>query len=233
VPHYFLLNTFYGIDYIAALLPLAIDVTTIAVPFAVLRGMTHARDHAEPKTPNQIVAQDVGIQWLMGLFGACLYTIVVYGSFYTWLPQYMVVHFDGLKSVEKAHDAALLLLLTLFGPVGYAATQFIFVPALGSSANPGGITDPKLQPAPTAFDPETASLGETVAYNLGLGSVTKRTVILAKRTAVLAACSFVNTFVRAYVVIEGTELVGALGWASVWAVAAGLVGLSFAWVGDE
>lgn len=234
MPHYFLLNTFYGVDYFAALIPLVIDVTTIAVPFALLRGITHARDKSSPKTPNQVVAQDVGIQWLTGLFGAAIYTFVVYGSFYTWLPAYMVVHFDGLKSVAKAHDSALLLLFALFGPVGYAATQFIFVPAVGSAGNPG-ITDPKLKPELAPFDPETASLGQTVAYNLGLkqSGFTRRAEILTKRTVTLVTCSFLNTFVRSFVTIEGTELVGALGWASVWATGAALVGAALSWVGDE
>lgn len=234
VPHYFLLNTFYGIDTLAALPPLLIDVVAIAIPFALLRGIDRTPDPASLKTPNQAVAQDSGIQWLIGLFGACVYTIVISSSFYTWLPQYMVVHFEGLRSVEKAHNAALFLLLALFGPVGYAATRFIFVPAIASAGNPG-ITDPKLKPEAAPFNPETATLGQTIAYNLGLSEagITKRNEILAKRTAALVISSFLNTFVRSYVTIEGTELVGALGWASVWATAAAIIGVAFSWVGDE
>ncbi|KAI5370851.1 hypothetical protein Slin15195_G017240 [Septoria linicola] len=234
VPHYFLLNTFYGIDYFAALIPLGIDVITIAIPFALFRGTVYARDTTRPKTANQIVAQDAGIRWTIAAFGASLYTIVIYSSFYTWLPTYMVVHFDGLKSVAKAHDSVLLLLAALFLPLGYAATQFIFVPAIGSSANPG-LTDPKVHPEKAAFDPENATLGQTVAYNLGFSAAgfTPRAEILLKRTAVLAASSFANSLMRSYFTIEGTELVGAAGWSSVWAVASGLTGLAFSWVGDE
>lgn len=232
VPHYFLLNTFYGIDYVAALIPLFIDVSTIAIPFALLRGMNQARDSSIPKTPNQIVAQDTGIQWLTAVLGASLYAVIIYGSFYTWLPQYMVVHFDGLRSVQKAHDAGLVLLLALLGPVGYATTQFVFVPAIGSAANPG-LTDPKIHAEKVPFNPESATFGETLAWNLGLEGFSRRAEILAKRTCILAASSFINTFVRTYVVIEGTELAGAVGWASVWSVAAALTGLAFSWVGNE
>ncbi|KXT09441.1 hypothetical protein AC579_5984 [Pseudocercospora musae] len=234
VPHYFLLNTFYGIDYLAAVVPLFIDVSTIAIPFALLRGMNRARDTSAPKTVNQAVAQDTGIQWVTGLLGASLYALVIYGSFYTWLPQYMVVHFDGLRSVQKAHDTTQFLLLAVLGPVGYATTQFIFVPAIGSAANPG-LTDPKLKPEKVPFNPETATFSETLAWNLGFSEAgfSHRAEILAKRTFMLAASAFINTFIRAYVTIEGTEIVGAIGWASVWSFAAGLTGFAFSWVGDE
>lgn len=215
-------------------MPLAIDITAIAVPFAILRGLDRSRVTSSPKTPNQAVAQDWGIQGLTGLFGACLYTIVIYGSYYTWLPQHMVVHFDGLRSVEKAHDAGVILLLGLLGPVGYATAQFIFVPAIGSAGNPGN-TDPNFYPEKAPFDPKTATLRETLAWNLGLSEagVSQRAELLAKRTIALAVCSFTNAFARAYITVEGTEVVGALGWAGVWATAAAVTGIAFSWVGDE
>ena len=152
----------------------------------------------------------------------------------SWIPAYMVTHFDGLRSLEKAHGAAVLTFLGLFLPLGFAASQFIFVPAIGSSGNPG-ITDPKIHPEKVPFNPQTATLSQTLAYNVGLSEAgfSRRAEILAKRTAILASCSFLNAFLRTYVAIEGTELMGALGWASVWAAAAGLTGLGFSWIGDE
>lgn len=144
----------------------------------------------------------------------------------------MVVHFDGLRSVEKAHNSALYVLVALFIPIGIATTHFVFAPAVGSPGNPG-LTDPKLKK--TAINPETATLGETIAWNLGCGpdGWTKRAEILFTRTVSLTACVFINTFVRVLVTIEGTETVGAIGWGSVWAVATALTGLAFAWVGNE
>ncbi|CZT18622.1 uncharacterized protein RCC_04466 [Ramularia collo-cygni] len=234
VPYYFLLNTFFGVDYLATAIPMVIDVTALAIPFAFLRSLNYARRGGQVKNANQAVAQDRGVQYLIAAFGASIYAIVVYGSFTTWLPTYMIVHFDGLRSLERAHNTGILLLLALFGPLGYAATQFIFVPAIGSPGNPG-ITDPALKPGKVAFDPQTATIGQTVAWNLGLGEsgLTHRGEILLKRTATLAASSFISNFVRSYVIIEGTELLGALGWASVWGSAAALVGLAYAWVGNE
>lgn len=234
VPHYFLLNTFFGVEYLATAIPVIIDVVTLAVPFALLRETNSARSSGQVKTANQAVAQDRGVQYLTAAFGASLYAIVIYGSFTTWLPTYMIIHFDGLRSLERAHNTGILLLLALFGPLGYAAAQFIFVPAVGSPGNPG-ITDPTLKPGVVPFNPETATLGQTLAWNLGLGEhgFTRRGEILFKRTATLAASSFISTFFRAYVIVEGTELLGALGWASVWGIAAALVGVAYAWVGNE
>lgn len=234
MPHYFLLNTFFGVDYLATAIPIIIDVTTIAIPFALLRNLIHARGGNKVKTANQAVAQDRNVQYLTAAFGASIYSLVVYSAFTTWLPTYMIIHFDGLRSLDRAHNTGILLLLALFGPLGYAATQFIFVPAIGSAGNPGN-TDPALHPEKVPFDPRTASFGRTLAWNLGFteSGLTPRGEILLKRTATLAASSFISTFFRSYVTIEGTELLGALGWASVWGSAAGLVGLAYAWVGNE
>jgi hypothetical protein len=234
VPHYFLLNTFFGVEYLATAIPIIIDVASVAIPFALLRSLNHARKGGKIKTANQEVAQDAFVQYLIACFGAAIYAIVVYGSFTTWLPKYMIIHFDGLRSLERAHNSGIFLLLVLFGPLGYAATQFIFVPAIGSASNPG-ITDPALKPENVPFNPETATLAQTIAWNVGFGEsgLTPRGEILLKRTAILATSSFISTFARAYVIIEGTELLGALGWASVWGTAAALVGVAYAWVGNE
>jgi hypothetical protein len=234
VPHYFLLNTCFGVDYVATAIPIAIDIAGIAIPFALLRGLRYARGGGQQKTPNQDVAQDKGVQFTIAAFGASVYALVLYSSFTTWLPTYLVVHFDGLRSLEKIHNSGIWLLLALFGPLGYAATQFIFVPAIGDAGNPGPIPDKK-QARQLRFDPENASLAQHFAHNLGLNAdgLTPRGKVLFKRTIILAASSFVSSFTRSYVTIEGTDLLGALGWASVWSTAAALVGVAYAWVGNE
>ena len=234
VPHYFLLNTFYGIDFYATILPLAIDVLTIAIPFWAFRTLNRGHDTTGPKSENQRVAQDTINQWIVALLGSSIYSMIVYGSFVTWLPVYIVLHFDGVRSLEKAHSTAILLMVGLFAPLGYASTQFIFVPAIGSHGNPG-LTDREVAPNARPFDSTTDGLGRNALNTIGLADVvfTGRAEILVKRTAILAACSFLNTFVRTYFTIEGTEVVGALGWSAVWAAAAGLTGLAFAWVGNE
>ena len=184
---------------------------------------------------NQLVAHDPWVFTLMALFGSAVYAVTVYSSLYTWLPVYLVTHFDEVRSLQAAHDASVPLLLAILVPVGLATTQFLFTPTVGARGNPG-LTDPRIHPEQAEFfDAETATLGETVAYNLGFGvhGFSARAEVLAKRTAVLIACSVTNTVVRTVMTIAGTEPVGAMGWASVWGVAGALTAVAYAWAGNE
>ncbi|KAK5122270.1 hypothetical protein LTR85_004181 [Meristemomyces frigidus] len=232
LPYYFLLYTFYELHLFACATALVIDIATIGIPFALLVPLIRA--HEPGKSPNQQVAQDGSIFFLMSLFGSAIYAVTVYGSLYTWLPVHLVAHFDGIRSMQHAHDATVPLLVGMLIPIGWATSQFLFTPMIGARANPG-ITDPALKPEKVKFDPETATFGETVAFNLGYGpdGFSKRGEVLAKRTAVLISCSVMNTFVRVFMTIEGTEPVGAAGWASVWGLAAALTSVAYAWAGNE
>lgn len=138
--------------------------------------------------------------------------------------MHLVLHFDGLPTIAPAHAAAALprLLLTLL-PLGYAAREFLFAPATGARLNLGDIRA-------RAFNPATATLAETVRYNLW--GYSKRTRELIKRTATLVVVSGFNTWLQTFVTVEGVESVGAAGWAGVWAAAAVGTGLVYAWVGD-
>lgn len=196
-----------------------------------MRNLNLAHKNTAKKTENQLVAEDKGVQLTAGLLGASTYALTVYWSFATKLPVFMVTHFDGVRSLEKVHGSALLNLLGLFIPLGWAASQFIFVPALASSGAPGLTAE---DASSRKFDPATASLAQTIANNFRFsGHFTPKAKIIAKRTATLAACSGINTFVRSYFTIEGTEFFGALGWSFLWAVAAASTGVAFAFVGNE
>lgn len=210
---------------------MAIDVASVAIPFALLRGINAGHEETDNKNPNQIIAQDFNIRALTAAFGSTVYALVMFLGFQTKLTEWMVTYFDGVRSLEKAHNTNLLLLLALFTPLGYCASQFIFVPAIASPGNPGLTQTPA---SGKSFDPKTASLSETVAQNLGRKEAfTHRTELLTKRTLTLAACSFINTFVRSYITIEGTELFGALLYSGVWSTAALVTGAAFGYVGWE
>lgn len=232
LPYYYLLHTFYELHLVACVTALLVDIAAIAVPFRALVPLIRA--HEPGRNPNQQVAQDGSVFFLMSLFGSAIYAVTVYGSLYTWLPVYLVVHFDEIRTMQHAHDATIPLLIGMLIPIGWATTQFLFTPMIGARGNPG-ITDPALKPEKVKFDPETATFGETVAWNLGYGpdGFSKRAEVLAKRTAVLISYSMIKTSLRLFMVIEGTEAVGAVGWASVWGLAAALTSLAYAWVGNE
>lgn len=104
---------------------------------------------------------------------------------------------------------------------------FLFRPTVAASGKPA-LTRPKT--SVRRFNAETATLGETFAYNLGLGETgwTHRAEVLAKRTSVLAACTIVNTFVRVYGTVEGSDVWGSLGYGALWAAAHMGVGLAYA-----
>lgn len=160
---------------------------------------------------------------LTTLLAAGIYSVVLYASYSTWLPTHLVVHFNGLPTIAPAHKAALPLLIGTLLPLGYAAREFLFAPATGARLN---LADIRAR----AFNPATATLAETLRYNLW--GYSKRTRELIKRTATLVAVSGFNTWLQTYVTVEGVESVGAAGWAAVWAAAAGATGLAYAWVGD-
>lgn len=85
------------------------------------------------------------------------------------------------------------------------------------------------------FNAETATLAETFAYNLGYGETgfTRRAVVLVKRTAVVALCVFVNTVVRVFGTVDGTDIGGSMGYAGLWAVANVLVAVAYGLLSDE
>ncbi|RMY92996.1 hypothetical protein D0862_09339 [Hortaea werneckii] len=233
LPYYFLLHTFYEIHLSACLTAFAIDVSSIAIPFALLRPISHA--HTAGKTANQLVAHDPFVFSMMAIFGSAIYAVTVYSSLYTWLPVYMITRFDEVRSLQSAHDASVWMLLAILLPIGWATTQFLFTPAVGQRGNPG-LTDPDIHPEfAEEFNAETATLGETVAYNLGFGKqgFSKRAEVVAKRTAVLIGCSVINTVERTVMSVAGTDVAGAAGWASVWGVAGMLTAVAYAWVGNE
>ena len=201
------------------------------MPFALLRPLIHA--HEPGNSPNQQVAQDKLILGYVGVLGAALYALVIYSLLYTWLPTYLVSNFDGVRTLEFAHNATVPGLLVYFIPLGLAAAQFLFTPAIGSQSNPG-LTDPDIFPEKTDFDPETATFSDTLAFNLGFeGGFTKRAEVLAKRSAVLIVTATANTFARTLLTVDGTEPWGAAGWAGAWAVAALSTSVAYGFVGNE
>ena len=51
------------------------------------------------------------------------------------------------------------------------------------------------------------------------------------RTVVLVLCSGANTLLQTWLAVDGVELKGAVGYAGVWAVAAGISGAALGIVG--
>ena len=184
-------------------------------------------DAATPVANPQIV-YDRPIQLYTTFLAAGIYAIAVLISLYTWLPSYMIVHFDAIRSFDRAHQAALVSIAPFLLPIGYAAHAFMFTPSVAARAN---LATAKSK----AFNPATASLGETIRWNLGLDGAQaagERLRVLAGRTAVVALFGGTNLAVRTWAAVAGADLIGAAAWATVWSTAAVVTGLIYAWIGD-
>lgn len=204
---------------------LAVDILSTSVPFRLLRDPAATHRNVIPKSvvANRSLINDRSIRAYTSLLAAAIYGVVVFGSLGSWLPVHLVLHFDGLRDISAAHNAALPKLIALSLPVGYAAREFIFTSATGSQPDS---YDTQL----ASFDPETATLRETFVYNVW--GYSKRTRTLIKRTFTLAAMTGIHNWLQTFVAIEGTGSSGAAGWSAVWALAAIITGAVFWWVGD-
>ncbi|KAL9593606.1 MAG: hypothetical protein Q9179_005792 [Wetmoreana sp. 5 TL-2023] len=225
MPYLYLLTTFYAVRPTTLWLGIAIDVASTYFPFMLLRDSSpvHRPEASKGEVANRSILSNSPIKFYTSLLAAAVYGVVIYGSFRSWLPAYLIVHFEGLKDLSGAHEAALPGVIVGFLISGYAAQSFLFIPALGAKPD---AHDLKM----AEFDPETATLGQTIWYNVW--GYSKRSRTLIKRTATLALTSAMQTGLRTYITVEGVELAGAAGWAVMWASTATLLGGILWWVGD-
>lgn len=233
-PYYYLLHAFWSIQLVPVLLGLLFDVAVIAVPFALLRPLRRVHELNTPKTGNQALATDWQIMVLTAALAATLYAVTFYLSYYANLSVFLITHFDNIPTMQ-ARDSSIPQLVQLFVVTGIAAMLFLFRPTIAAAGRPG-LTEPKPRSRKVKkFNPETATLGETFAYNLGYGESgwSRRAQVIAKRTLVLVACTFANTFVRVFGTVEGADVVGALGYAGIWAGANVVVGIAYALLSHE
>ncbi|OCL08082.1 hypothetical protein AOQ84DRAFT_293849 [Glonium stellatum] len=222
-PVLYLLQTFYFISPTTALTNLAIDLASVALPTKLLRPRSALHNPNAPKSavPNRNIIHSFQVILSTTLLGTAIYSVVLYTALKAGLLTFMVTHFD-LPTVAPAHSVSLIQLVAALFPVGWAVRGFLLAPSLGVQTHLG---DAKA----SAFNPATASLAETLRHNVWGWS--KQTKVLLTRTAVVAAMVAANTTVRVSA-LEGTDAVGALGYAGVWVLAGALSAVMFGWVGD-
>jgi hypothetical protein len=143
--------------------------------------------------------------------------VTLFSAYTIYLPVYLVTYFANLHTIAAAHNASHITLFPISLVLGLGARSFIFTPATAVSSR--GMV----------FNPETATLAETLWYNVcGYSS---RTKMVITRTVTLMLLSGVNTFVQTFVTMEGVEVRGALGYSAVWVVAGGVTGVALGFVG--
>lgn len=232
-PYYYLLYSFWSVQIVPIIVSLSIDIAAIAIPFALLRPLTHLHSvHA--KTANQRLAQDWQIIFLTAALAASVYAVTFSLFYYFDLGVFLISHFDDIPSLETAHESNLPKMVTLFAASGFGAMLFLFRPTLSAAGKPSLIENKGKGRKVKKFNAETATLRETIAHNLGMDKqLSHRAEVLVKRATVLVACTVANTFVRIFGTIQGTDIAGSLGYAGLWATAHTLVVIVYAWLGNE
>ena len=224
-PYHYFLTSFYQLRPSTAIGCLTIDILAAWLPFYFLKVSSSIHSVKTPRgvAANRSVINDYGVQIATSLLAAGIYGVVVLTSYSSWLPTYLVTHFDGIVDITALHNKNFAWLVGSFLPLGFAAKVFLFTPATASKPD-------RHDKEVAKFDPESATLGETVWYNIW--GYSHRTRSLIKRTMTLVVVGGLHTSQQTYITIKGAEGYGAIGWSSVWALAATLTGAAFWWVGD-
>lgn len=226
-----LLGLFYQIS------PLTLTVTTLSsilansLPYFFLRPISPSHTpNSAPKSSlrNRPILTDPYTTIATSLLATAIFAVLLEASFATFLPEWLVVHFEGLRTVESAHRGAsgLPVLLGALTPAGVAVLEFLFAP---STAAPDA-TASAVTSSPAPFNPSTATLWQHVHYN-AWGWYSSRQKELIRRTALLAGLMFAETLLASWATVAGVELLGAVGYAGIWALGALVTGGVLDWVG--
>ena len=199
---------------------LFIDALSIAVPFCLLRPLSDV--HLPSNRTRGIL--DSTLLGSVSLLSAAIYTVILVWSLRLILPRILVLHFAGLPSLEPAYTATYLGVQPVPTLFGIAASVFIFAPfeTTGRAKE-----DDKLQ----EFDPVSATLGQTVWFNIW--GYTAKTKVIIERTAVVLLVVGLNTFLACTKTIYGIESWGAAVYSGVWVIAALFTGTALRLVGSE
>lgn len=225
-PYYGMLYLFFAMPLEPLLLGVVIDLFSLAFPVYLVRPLNYHNNLRTATTPGTTkeLAVDKTIQLYMTVFAASIYTLIVYLSLRSWLPVYMLNHFDEIPSLERVHNAVFPLVLVASIPIGTAAKDFLFTTSIVYAR--ASAADRK------QFDPRTASLTDTLMWNVGVGQYSTREAVLIRRTILLVVFSSAHAFVKIFGTVEGATWYGAAGWSALWSIAAMATGYGFLYIGD-
>jgi hypothetical protein len=215
----YLQTAFYGLSPITAVSALVIDVISAALPFYLLRPISHS--HRFVFSTDLF---DPSVLLYTTALSSAIYAVTLVLSLTKILPTILAVHFNGLPTLDPAYKASYFSTVPVTLAFGLAATIFIFAPFAATGPAP---EDEKLKD----FDPASATLGETVYANVWGFTAKSKVVIL--RTAVAVLVTAVNTYLACTMTIYGIEPAGAAAYAAVWAFAALCTGLGLGLVGGD
>jgi hypothetical protein len=228
LPPLYLLSSFYSISPISAGISLVIDISTTYLPFRLLRPLSTI--HTPSSSPTRTIIDDMTVRLWTTLLATSIYGSIFYISYRTFLPSFLITHFEGLVTLSTAYETSLPILLASMVPVGYAVREFIFSPSTAAAAAAESAASGKSSASSPAFNPVTATLGETVLHNVW--GYNRHTKVTLQRTATLVGLVLGNTWLQGTLTVAGIDPVGAAGWAGLWAGAGLASGAVFWWVGN-
>lgn len=223
-PTTLLLGLFYSIAPSTLLSTTLSSILSAATPYYFLRPLSPSHTPSTaPKSAlrNRPILTDLYTTLFTSLLSSAIFAVLLEASFATFLPEFLISHFTGLRTIEAAHlgPSGLPTLLLALLPAGVAAQEYIFAP---STATPrAGAED---------FDAVTASFAAHVYHN-AWGWYSARQKELITRTTLLTALIVAQTVLHVGGTIHGVDLQGAAGYAGIWASGVVLVGVVLDWVG--
>ncbi|KAJ9630239.1 hypothetical protein H2204_008600 [Knufia peltigerae] len=225
-PQSILLGLFYDIHPSSLVVTTLSSIVANSVPYFLFRSLSPShKPNAAPKTTlrNRPILTDPYTTIATSLLATAIFAVLLEASFATFLPRWLVTHFSGLRSLEKAHLGAggLPILLLALIPAGVAAMEYLFAPPTAATST--------VPPAPE-FDPKTAGFVGHVYHN-AWGWYSPRQKSLISRAGLLAYLIVAETIILLWGTLKGIDFPGAAGYAGIWGAGVVLVGAALDWVG--
>lgn len=216
------MTAFYTLSPSTAIAALTVDILSAAVPFFLLRPLAAVHTPGSALPNRELI--DPVLQAMTSFLSAAIYCVTIVLSLRFLLPRVLIIYFTGLPSLEPAYSASYQGMIPVALAFGIAANTLIFAPyaTTGKAKEDDKIDD---------FNPASATLGETVQWNV-MG-YTAKTRVWVVRTALACVVTAVNTYLACTMTIYGIQGTGAAAYAGVWVVAALVSGLGLGAVGGE
>ena len=241
LPHMYLLNAFYEVPFGPLLAELVAHFLSASIGFSIYRRPANYNTSKSVKVLGPTMRADYSFHLECTVFSAALNAVIVLVSMYTWLPVHLAVYWDGLKSLDKAHEATILSMLQHFAGIGWCTTYLLLDYASYESREQAKTQDPVIADEKhKQFDPVTASLGEHLQYNIANLLFWQRLKpscrSLLKHTMFLAVCLTIDAAFQSCATISGCELsgmnwiAGPLPWGMLWGFGMIVSGVALGWV---
>lgn len=216
---------FYQISPSVLMVDLVAGIVSTSAPFALLRSVAPAHHPSDKSTRyavrNRPILTDPYTTAFTSVLAATIFAVLLELCFESFLPTFLIGHFEFIRTLEPAHrgSAQLPILLVALLPAGIACRSFLFAPSTSAVAS-----------EVKELDTVTSGFSEHVRWNLW-GWYTSRQKELITRATVLAALMSAETVVQCAGALQGGELQGGAGYAAVWVVGVAVITGVLDWVG--